>query len=107
MQFKQRKFAAIVADKFLYFTLMGAVGGIGSMIRPGPGPDEYILRWDASKIALSTSIGVALGVFVGVLEARRWLKSYWETIHTLAEEGKDPAAVYPPARPRTRTPFWP
>ncbi|MGE7152601.1 hypothetical protein ACQKJ1_02545 [Methylorubrum rhodesianum] len=77
------------------------------MIRPGPGPNEYILRWDASKIALSTSIRVALGVFVGVLEACRWLKSYGERIHALAEEGKDPAAVYPPAQPHTRTPFWP
>ncbi len=107
MSFKHRKFAAIVAKKFFYFTIIGLASGVGSMISPGPGPGEYLLRWDLSKIVLTASVGMAMGTFVGVVDARNWLKSYWKTVHALAEEGKDPASVFPPAQPRARTPFWP
>lgn len=107
MQFKYRKFAAIVLDKLFFFTIVGFGSGVASMVSSGPGPGEYLLRWDLSRIVITTSVGVAVGTFMGVVEARHWLKSYWKTVHTLAEEGKDPASVYPPVQPRPRTPFWP
>ncbi len=106
MQSKYRKFASIVAEKMAFFALVGAASGIGMMIRPGPGPDEYLLHWDSSKIVIGAVIGATTGIVVGVLEARRWLKQYWETVQTLAAEGKDASVLFTP-RSRARSPFGP
>ncbi|CAO4180562.1 hypothetical protein CLBKND_03643 [Methylorubrum aminovorans] len=106
MQSKYRKFASIVAEKMAFFALVGSASGIGAMIRPGPGPDEYLLHWDSSKIVIGAVIGATTGIVVGVLEARRWLKQYWETVQTLAAEGKDASVLFTP-RSRARSPFGP
>ncbi|CAO4140219.1 hypothetical protein LPLAFNJD_LOCUS634 [Methylorubrum aminovorans] len=106
MQSKYRKFASIVAEKIAFFALVGAASGIGMMIRPGPGLDEYLLHWDSSKIVIGAVTGATTGIVVGVLEARRWLKQYWETVQTLAAEGKDASVLFTP-RSRARSPFGP
>ncbi|MCP1549628.1 hypothetical protein J2W76_002873 [Methylorubrum zatmanii] len=88
------------------FSLLGIVLDIGMLIGPGTNPEEYVLHWDWSKVVTATVTASMLGVVVGVLEARRWLKGYWETVRTLAAEGKNPSALLYPAQPGARQPFW-
>ncbi|WP_156635634.1 hypothetical protein [Methylobacterium sp. Leaf123] len=104
MQFKHRKCAAIVAEKVFYFSFPGIAVGIGMMIGPGPGPDDYLLRWDSSKIVPAAVTASMLGVVIGVLEARHWLKRCRESVRASEAEGKDPSALYP-AQPQARSPF--
>jgi len=79
--------------------------GIGMLIGPETNPEEYVLHRDWSEVVTATVIASMLGVIVGVLEARRWLKGYWETLRALAAEGKDPSALLYPAQPGARQSF--
>lgn len=105
MHSKQKKCAAIVVEKVFCFSLPMIALGIGMLIGPETNPEEYVLHWDWSEVVTATVTASMLGVVVGVLEARRWLKRCWETLRAVAAEGNDPSALLYPAQPGARQSF--
>ena len=69
MQFKHRKFATILVGTVVCGMIVGGASAIGTMIRQGPEPDEFLLRWDSSKAVMCATSGALVGAAFGVIRA--------------------------------------
>ena len=74
----RRLFLSELAGDSVKFALIGCSVGLGFMITHEPGSQEYLLRWDASKLVYAL-VGSAIGaVIMGFLRWRRWTRSHPE-----------------------------
>lgn len=90
MSFKHLRITTIVIETIVYSSAIGAASGFARMTSPGPGPNEFLLRWEPSKLVLPIMIWSLVGAVVGVVRARRWLAAYWKTIRDMGDKGDDP-----------------
>ena len=89
MKFKHVTLFCLIFEDAVRLLFVGFVSGCATMVTHVPGSNEFVLRWDASKLVPAAIAWIVLVVIVGFFRFRHWSRSRSALVQRMIDAPRD------------------